>query len=146
MIATEERTVSGVQAVPEAPAGQTTEPGTWLTERITTETSVLLAAAWYVLFMIGSALEPEATGATPGWVNALSFVFLGGLVVMVAGLIARRRWGVLVSLATAGLFTAFSVACPISSHHGLAAWWFGQMACALGLVAASGYALTRARA
>jgi hypothetical protein len=146
MIATEERTVSVEQAVPEAPTGQPTQPRAWLTERITTETSVLLAAAWYVLFMIGTALEPEATGSTPAWVNVLSFVFLGGLVVMVGGLIARRRWGLLASLASAGLLTASSVACPISGHHGLATWWFGQMACALGLVAASGYALTRARA
>jgi hypothetical protein len=146
MIATDERTAPEERTVLEATAGHPTEARTWLTERITTETSVLLAAAWYVLFMIGSALEPEATGSTPGWMNTLSFVFLGGLVVMVGGLIARRRWGLLASLATAGLFTAFSVACPISGHHGLAAWWFGQMACALGLVAASGYALTRARA
>jgi hypothetical protein len=47
------------------------------------------------------------------------------------------------SLAAAGFFTALSVACPVSGHHPFGAWWFGQMACALGMVAASWIALGR---
>ena len=145
MITTEERPTL-TEELPAAVQEQPKDTRSWLVDRVSPETAVLMGATWYVLFMIGSALEPEATGATPGWVNALSYVFLAGLVVMAAGLIARRRWGLVASLATAGLFVAFSVACPISGHHGFAAWWYGQMACSLGLVGASAFALTRASA
>ena len=61
----------------------------------------------------------------------------------------RRRWGLGVSVAAAGFFTALSVACPVSGHHPFGAWWFGQMACALGMGGASVVALswsTHARA
>ena len=140
MITTKERP----PATPEV--AQRADTGSWLTERISADTAVLMAATWYVLFMIGSALEPRPTGPTPAWVTALSLVFFGGLAVMAAGLIARRRWGLVASLGTAGLFMAFSIACPVSDHHGLAAWWFGQFACTLALVGASVFALTRPRA
>jgi hypothetical protein len=69
--------------------------------------------------------------------------FFGFLAVMAVGLLARRRWGVLAGLGAAGIFTALAVACPTSGHHAIAPWWFGQIACALGLVAASAVALLR---
>jgi hypothetical protein len=49
----------------------------------------------------------------------------------------QRRLGLVASLGAAGFFTAMSVACPVSGHHPYGAWWFGQMACALGLVGLS---------
>jgi hypothetical protein len=55
----------------------------------------------------------------------------------------QRRWGAAMSLAAAAFFTAMSVACPVSGHHPFGAWWFGQMACALGMVGASWFALGR---
>jgi hypothetical protein len=140
MISTEER------APTTTVAAERPDTRSWLTERVSTEIAAIMGATWYVLFMIGTGLEPRATGPDPAWAVALSFVFLGVLAITAAGLLARRRWGLLASLGAAGIYTAFSVACPISGHHGLAAWWFGQMACALGLVGASAFALTRARA
>jgi hypothetical protein len=116
----------------------------WLGERISTEAAVLMGATWYVLFMIGSTLEPRAAEPTPAWATALSLVFLSSLAVTAAGLLARRRWGLLASLAGAGIFMAFSIACPVSGHHAFAAWWFGQLACAVALVGASVFALRRA--
>ena len=144
MISTEERVVTTTSTT----TGPVERPDTrtWLTERISAEVGVMIGATWYVLFMIATGLEPRATGPNPTWAVVLSFVFLGALVVTAAGLLARRRWGLLASLGAAGIFTAFSVACPISGHHGLAPWWFGQMACALGLVGVSAFALARARA
>ncbi len=125
-----------------APAARS-DTRSWLAERISSETAVLMAATWYVLFTIGATLEPDAAGTTPAWSVALSAVFLGLLAVTAAGFLARRRWGVLASLAAGALFTASAVACPVSGHHGLAPWWFAQMACALGLVVASAVALRR---
>jgi hypothetical protein len=116
---------------------------TWLRERISTETAALMAATWWVLFLIATGLEPQATGGEPVWAASVSFVFLGLLAVTAAGLFARRRWGLLASLGAAGLFTALSVACPTTGHHPIGAWWFGQMACVLALVGASAFALRR---
>jgi hypothetical protein len=137
MIATKERAAEPV-AAPEI-----ADTRSWLQERITTETGVLLAATWYVLFTIGTALEPSVATPTPGWLVAVSIAFFSVLAVMAVGLLARRRWGVLAGLGAASMFTALAVACPTSGHHAIAPWWFGQMACALGLVAASAIALLR---
>jgi len=126
-----------------APMASRTDTRTWLAERISTETAVLMAATWYVLFLVATGLEPHASGAEPAWAAALSYVFLGLLAVTAVGLAARRRWGLLASLGAAGLFTAFAVACPTTGHHPVGAWWFGQMACVLALVGASAYALRR---
>ena len=46
------------------------------------------------------------------------------------------------SVAAAGFFTALSVACPVSGHHPFGAWWFGQMACAVGMLGGSVVALS----
>ncbi|HEX6311897.1 MAG TPA: hypothetical protein VF152_09735 [Acidimicrobiia bacterium] len=132
---------------PEAPV--TPEPvvradtRAWLRERITAETAVLMAATWWVLFLVATGLEPEATGSAPAWAAAASFAFFGLLGITAVGLFARRRWGLLASLGAAGLLTALSVACPASAHHAIGGWWFGQMACVLGLLGASAFALTR---
>jgi hypothetical protein len=144
MISTEEQAPAATPTTTE-PAGRP-DARSWLAERVSTKTAVLMGATWYVLFMIGTGLEPRATGPDPAWAVALNLVFLGVLAITAVGLLARRRWGLLASLGAAGIYSAFSVACPISGHHGLAAWWFGQMACALILVAASAFTLARARA
>jgi hypothetical protein len=136
------------QEVPEvapvaAPATARTDTRSWLAERISTETAVLMAATWYVLFLVATGLEPHASGAEPAWAAALTAVFFGLLAVAAVGLGVRRRWGLLASLGAAGLFTAFAVACPTTGHHPVGAWWFGQMACVFALVGASAYALRR---
>jgi len=126
-----------------APAATRPDTRTWLAERISTETAVLMGATWYVLFLVATGLEPQASGSEPAWAATLSFVFLGLLAVTAVGLLVRRRWGLLASLGAAGLFTAFAVACPTTGHHPVGAWWFGQMACVFALVSASAYALRR---
>jgi hypothetical protein len=143
MISTEERVITAPTT-----AEPVARPDTraWLAERISADAGVMVAATWYVLFMIATGLEPEAAGPAPAWSVALSIVFFATLAVMAGGLIARRRWGLLASLGAAGIFTAFSVACPITGHHGFGAWWYGQMACSVALVGVSGFALARARA
>ncbi len=119
----------------------------WLKTRISRGMAMTVAVSWYVLFLVGVALEPEATQpeAIPAWIGVTVTVVLFGLLgVMTAGLLARRRWGLVASMGAATLFVAGSVACPVSGHHGFGAWWYGQMACALGLVAITGAALRRA--
>lgn len=144
MISTEERVVTTTSSTTE-PA-ERPDTRTWLTERISADVGVMIAATWYVLFMIATGLEPRAAGPAPTWSVVLSIAFFATLAVMAGGLLARRRWGLLASLGAAGIFTAFSVACPITGHHGFGAWWYGQMACSVALIGVSGFALARARA
>jgi hypothetical protein len=133
---------------PRAPhAPERLETREWLATRISRNVALTVAVAWYVLFLVGVSLEPEATHpeAMPEWIGiGVEIVLLSFLAVMVAGLAARRRWGLVASMGAAAVFVAASVACPVSGHHGFGAWWYGQMACALGLVAVSAAALRRA--
>jgi peptidoglycan/LPS O-acetylase OafA/YrhL len=114
---------------------------TWLKERIDGKLAAGVAIAWLVLMQVAFALEPTTHRAEPAYGVALSLTLWLLLATMVTGLVMQRRWGLLASLAAAGFFTALSVACPISGHHPFGAWWFGQMACAIGLGAISVVAL-----
>jgi hypothetical protein len=125
------------------PAVARTDTRRWLREQITSETAALMGAAWWVLFLISVGLQPEPTGSDPAWAGVLDFTLFGLIAAAAAGLVARRRWGLLASLGAAGLYTALVVACPTTGHHAIGAWWFGQMACVLALVGASAYALSR---
>jgi 4-amino-4-deoxy-L-arabinose transferase-like glycosyltransferase len=125
------------------------DTGAWLRERIPSNLALFVGVAWYVLFFIGMALEPEPThpDVIPVWLGAtIDVALLGLLAVTAAGLLARRRWGLVASMGAATFFAGLSVACPVSGHHGFGAWWYGQMACAIGLVAISIAALRRSGA
>lgn len=144
---TEERPLT----TPDAARETAPRPDTraWLAERISADLALFVGAAWYVLFLVAIALEPEAAqpDVIPVWLSAtLEVTLLGLLGVMAAGLTLRRRWGLVASMGAATLFVAMSVACPVSGHHGFGAWWYGQMACAIGLVAITGSALRRSSA
>ena len=110
---------------------------TWLHERIDGRLGGGLAVGWLVLTQIAFALEPSTNQPEPAYGIALEVVMLLLLAAMVTGMVMQRRVGLVASLGAAGLFTAVSVACPVSGHHPFGAWWYGQMACALGLVALS---------
>jgi hypothetical protein len=113
----------------------------WLQERIDGRLAAGVAIAWLVLVQIAFALEPVTHRPEPSYGIALELVMWLLLATMATGLVMQRRWGLVTSLAAAGFFTALSVACPVSGHHPFGAWWFGQMACALGLAAISVVAL-----
>jgi len=122
------------------------ETRAWLREEISHQLALLVGIAWYVLFFVGVALEPEPSqpDAIPVVLSAaIEVALLGLLGVMAAGLITRRRFGLVASLGAALLFVGLSVACPVTGHHGFGAWWYGQMACAIGLLAVSCTALRR---
>src|SRR4051794_8376425 len=113
---------------------------TWLQERIDGRLAAGVAVAWFVLLQVAMALEPVTHRPEPSYGILLELTMWLLLASMVTGLVMQRRWGLVASLAAAGFFTALSVACPVSGHHPFGAWWFGQMACALGLVAVRGSA------
>jgi hypothetical protein len=116
----------------------------WLRQPISRTWAAGMGAAWYVLYVIAVLVEPTTHHEEPAIATVLSYAMLAGMVTMAAGLIARRRWGLVASLGAAGLLTALAVACPTTGHHAIGAWWFVQLACAGGLVAGSVVALRRA--
>jgi hypothetical protein len=121
------------------------EPGTraWLTERIDPWVAIGVGVSWLVLTPIAMALEPSTDRSEPliGMVLANAMQLL--LLAMLVGLALCMRWGIAASLAGAVFATAMTVACPVSGHHQFGAWWYGQMLCALLLVAISVAALPR---
>lgn len=146
------RPVEPVEPVPGGPSETTpvTTPAAapytraWLQERIDGRIALGVGVSWFVLYQIAMLLEPATSHAVPVIGVVLEIVMWTLLATMIAGLIAQRRWGLAGSLATAVFATAASIACPTTGHHPFGAWWFGQMACVLGLVALSALALQRA--
>jgi hypothetical protein len=109
----------------------------WLQERIDGRLVAGVAVSWFVLLQLAFALEPVTHRPEPAYGVVLELAMWLLLATMVTGLVMQRRWGLVASLGAAGFLTALSVACPLSGHHPFGAWWFGQMACVLALVAAS---------
>ena len=146
MISTRERSaVEEARDVAPAPvpAAAPVDTKAWLGSRIPGEVALMMGVVWYVLFLIGTAVEPSTENALPVIDAVLGWVMLGAIAATAVGLGARRRWGLVASTGGAGLFTAMVVACPTTGHHALAAWWFVQFACAAALLGASVYALRR---
>jgi hypothetical protein len=117
------------------------ETSTWLRERIDGRVALGLGVAWFVLFQTAMALEPATSKPEPWFGILLELVFWVLAAVMVTGFVMQRRFAFAASLAAAGFLTALSIACPVSGHHPFGAWWFGQIACVLALVAASVFSL-----
>jgi hypothetical protein len=117
------------------------DTSTWLRERIDGRVAIGLGVTWFLLVQIAGALEPTTHQPEPAYGIVLELTMWVLIAAMVTGLVMERRLGFVASLAAAGFFTALSIACPVSGHHPFGAWWYGQMACALGLVAASVIAL-----
>ena len=114
---------------------------TWMQERIDGRLAAGVGVAWFVAYQIAGSLEPRTDQPEPAFGIALGVTLLLLLAVTATGLVMQRRWGLVASLAAAGFFTALSIACPISGHHAFGAWWFGQMACTVGIGALTVVAL-----
>jgi hypothetical protein len=111
--------------------------------------AVALGIGWPIVMALSLAIEPAPTNpeaAVPLIVN------LGGWVLLLAmgatAVAAARRLPTAIGFsALAGAVAlAFTISCPASGHHALAAWWFGELALTVGMLgvtlAASRRALT----
>ena len=90
-----------------------------------------LAIAWVVVFIGSQLLEPVPTNpdaASPLWAGIVETVFFATVLAMVAGFARRSRMGALASFAGAGVFLTMVVACPVTGHHAIGAWWYAQVA------------------
>jgi hypothetical protein len=112
----------------------------WLQDRVSNGWGFGLLAGWYVLVVIAQIMQPavEDEGAVLAWIGvALSIVFTAAVLVAMAGLALRRRWGLVASLGAAGLLVADSIACPMTGHHHFGAWVVVQSVGSLALAGAS---------
>jgi peptidoglycan/LPS O-acetylase OafA/YrhL len=108
-------------------------------------------AVWGAVALIGAnvaatMLEPVPANpdlAQPWFVALPSTIVAFGILAAGAGLLVRRRWGMALSLGSAGIALAMVVACPLSGHHHFGLWWVGELAC-LGAWAGVGLAGLRA--
>ena len=104
------------------------------------------ATAWVVLLGIGIAVEPppaNPNAVDPWFVDALGMVLLTTVAGAFVGFWRRQRWSLAASLLASGLLVVSTVACPVSGHHILGAWWVVQLGCGLGLAATSILGLRR---
>ena len=105
----------------------------WLMEpgALTSNWVGALAVAWVVVFVGSQLLEPAPTNpdaASPLWAGIVEAAFFGTVLAMVAGFTGRSRMGALASFAGAGVFLTMVVACPVTGHHAIGAWWYAQVA------------------
>lgn len=127
----------------EAPIGQAVETNhSWLMQpgALSSTWVLALAVAWVVVFVGAQLLEPPSANpdaGTPLWAGLVQTAFLGAVLAMVAGFTGRSRMGALASFVGAGVFLTMVVACPVTGHNPIGAWWYAQVAGTAGLGAAS---------
>jgi hypothetical protein len=91
----------------------------------------LYGVAMIGLFVVGTVAQPAPDGPDPvftWWEDVLANAVFFGLLAVLAGGLAARRWSLWAGLGTGGTLLASSLACPLTDHHEIAAWWFVQMA------------------
>jgi hypothetical protein len=129
-----------------AAAADRTPPARRLLAPLTARWAGIGAVAWVVLLGVGIAVEPPPTNPNavdPWFVDAVSTLLLGTLLLAFAGFWLRRRWSLAASLVAAGMLVGSTLACPASGHHAAGAWWVVQLGCGLGLAATSALGLQR---
>lgn len=135
------------QPHPSGPPARAFRPARRLEDRVPGAWAVAGAGAWLLLLGIAVSLEPSPAdpAAIPSLLDGL---FTAGLLVAVSaaafGFAVQRRAGFAASLAGTGVLLAGVLSCPVTGHHLLGPWWYGQLACVGGLVAVSVLGLLRA--
>jgi hypothetical protein len=143
-MSTESPEIVGAPPPPEARHPLHLPSKEWLAEAIDGRVALGLGLVWLVLTEVAVALEPATSHEMPVIGAMLALAMWSLVACMAVGLVMRRRWGLAGAVAASVFLTAESIACPTTGHHPFGAWWFGQMACVLALVAVSVYALMRA--
>ncbi|MFN2558019.1 MAG: hypothetical protein ABR592_14355 [Nitriliruptorales bacterium] len=107
------------------------------------------AVGWLLLLTAAVTIQPQPSDADaiPTFLDALFMNMLAlTLSATTLGLAVRRRAGFAASLAGSGVLLAAVLLCPVSGHHEMGLWWYGQLACCGGLIAMSLAGLLRAPA
>ena len=120
---------------PEVRAQPERNPRPW-DERLA-EPIPLRWALWGIVALVGAnlaawLLEPAPANPNlpePWFVTLPSGVASLAMLAALGGLLARRRWGMALSLLAASIAVVMVVACPLSGHHSFGLWWAGEISC-----------------
>jgi xanthine/uracil permease len=83
--------------------------------------------------------DPDATA--PLVVELASLGFLAALLVTAVAAGLHHRAAAVAGVVAGVLLATFTVACPVSGHHQVGLWWFGQLALVTGMLGVSLVAL-----
>lgn len=95
----------------------------------------------FVVMFVAAAIQPAAADETVAWAWVGELVAIGYAMAMVTALltISSARVSLRASAGAAALGGMVVLGCPLTGHHELAGWWFGQLGVfAVGAVVAFG--------
>ncbi|MEE9472987.1 MAG: hypothetical protein V3V82_03280 [Acidimicrobiia bacterium] len=104
----------------EASVTQRRQLGDVISVRIALAVGIL----WVVLVGLVFSIAPEPVGDPTAVAVTVSVMFELALMGTLAGLLALRRWGLLVSMGAAGVMLAAAALCSLGGHTG--AWLVAQ--------------------
>ena len=116
------------------------------TDRLTPTWAGILGFGWPLAIVASIALEPAPADPEAAVPIVVSLASLGLFAALVATAVAagNRHPSAAVGGVVTGLIAlGFTVTCPVTGHHTFGAWWFGQMALTLAMLAVSLAALGR---
>jgi hypothetical protein len=103
-----------------------------LGERIDLRWALLGLVAMVGANIAAAMLEPAPANPNlpdPWFITLTATVVTLAMLGALGGLLARRRWGMALSLFSAAIAVAMVVACPLSGHHHFGLWWVGEVTC-----------------
>jgi hypothetical protein len=105
-----------------------------------------LGLGWPLATVAILALEPapaDPEAAAPFLVEAATLGFVAALLITAVAAGLRHPVAAVAGVAAGLIAVGFTIGCPVSGHHTLGAWWFGQLALSLVMLTASVAALGR---
>jgi hypothetical protein len=136
------RTLDGVPTIRRVGADES-RPAS---DRLAPTWAGILGFGWPLAIVVSIALEPapaDPEAAVPIVVSLASIGLFAALVATAVAAGNRHPSAAIAGVVTGLLALGFTVSCPVSGHHTLGAWWFGQMALTLAMLGVSLAALGR---
>ena len=136
------RTLDGVPTIRRVSADES-RPAS---DRLAPTWAGILGFGWPLAIVVSIALEPapaDPEAAVPIVVSLASIGLFAALVATAVAAGNRHPSAAIAGVVTGLLALGFTVSCPVSGHHTLGAWWFGQMALTLAMLGVSLAALGR---
>ena len=106
----------------------------------------ILGFGWPLAVVASIALEPapaDPEAAVPVVVLLASMGLFAALVATAVAAGNRHPSAAIAGVVTGLLALGFTVSCPVTGHHTVGAWWFGQMGLTLAMLGVSAAALGR---
>ena len=115
-------------------------------DRLAPTWAAILGFGWPMATVVSIALEPapaDPEAAVPVIVSLASLALFVALVATAVAAGNRRPLAAVAGVLTGLIALGFTVTCPVSGHHTLGAWWYGQLGLTLAMLGVSVAALGR---